>query len=721
MNALPQDYTNARLESGAPEPLGATWTPDGVNFAVYSSGATQVELCIFNPSGAQELHRIPLPDRTDNVWHGFLPAPHGVEGVVYGYRVHGPYDPQHGARYNPHKLLIDPYAKSLVGKFTPHAAMHGMRMEGDEERIDTEDSAPYTHKARVITGAFDWGDDRPPSVPWRDTVIYEAHVKGFTKLHRKVPEALRGTYLGLAHPEVIGYLKRLGITSLELLPVQSFVSEQFLVEKGLVNYWGYSPLVWFAPAVQYASTDAVNEFKTMVKALHEAGIEVIIDVVFNHTVEGNEQGPTLCLRGFDNAAYYRLDPANMRHYINRTGTGNTLAIGQHAARKLVIDCMRYWVEEMHVDGFRFDLAAVLGRDESRFRTDASFFKAVAADPSLRYIKLIAEPWDVGPEGYQLGQFPAGWAEWNDLYRDTMRGFWRGNPGILGGFAERFAGSSDLFRASGRRPTASINFVACHDGFTLYDATAYEHKHNEANLENNVDGHNHNLSWNCGVEGPTEDPNVNELRERQVRNMLATLLLSQGVPMLLAGDEFGRTQRGNNNAYCQDNEISWVDWDLQEQRPWLTNFVRQLLLLRKRAAGLRRETFLKGARQADRERKDVSWRHPAGHEMTPEDWNSHDARAIGVLIGHAFSDPHGTLNGHLLLLCNAGDAPVEFLLPEPKRGAVWQTLFDTARWRANDLGGEIHAGGQFVVAPHACALLADGDAPLNVRTGFTHPG
>jgi isoamylase len=720
MNAIANDYSHVVLQPGAAEPLGATWTEEGINFAVYSSGATAVELCLFDAAGERELARIALPERTENVWHGFLRAPHAHRGLVYGYRAHGSYDPMHGMRYNPNKLLLDPYARSLAGKFVWNPALLGYASDVEEERPDPADSAPFNYKARVITEDFDWAEDRPPAVPWRDTVIYELHVKGFTKLHPRVPEQLRGTYLGLAHPEVMSHLRHLGVTTVELLPVQAFVPEKFLVDKGLVNFWGYSSIAWFAPAPEYAIEDAVKEFKTMVKALHDAGLEVIIDVVFNHTAEGNEFGPTLSLRGLDNAAYYRLDPSNLRQYVNRTGTGNTIAIAHAAVRRLVIECMRYWVEEMHVDGFRFDLAAVLGRDDGRFRTDAGFFKAVAAEPSLRYIKLIAEPWDIGPDGYQLSHFPAGWAEWNDLYRDTVRGFWRGNPGILGRFAERFAGSSDLFRATGRRPTASINYVACHDGFTLYDATAYEQKHNEANLEENRDGHNHNLSWNCGVEGPTSDPQVIELRERQIRNMLATLLLSQGVPMLLAGDEFGRTQRGNNNAYSQDNEISWIDWKLAQQRTWLTSFVRQLLTLRRQAAGLRRDTFLKGARQVDREHKDVSWRHPAGRELTAADWHDHNARAIGVLIGHAFSDPYGTPNGHLLFLCNASLDPVEFKLPEPRTGVVWQTVFDTARWRANDLGSSIHAGGQLLVAPHSCALLADGDAPSSVRTGFVLP-
>jgi len=721
------DYANLTLLPGAPQPLGATLTEEGVNFAVYSSGAVKVELCLFDPTGEHELARLALPEHTENVWHGFLPAPLGAAGLVYGLRAHGPFDPAYGLRYNGAKLLIDPYARALAGRLDWNDALLGSAVpespvaqetsKGIDEQPNTADSAPFNYKARVIDGAFDWGEDRPPATPWRDTIVYELHVKGFTKLHPRVPEEHRGKYLGLAHPEVVGYLKHLGVTAVELLPVQAFAPERFLSSKGLVNYWGYSSLAWFAPAPEYASADPVVEFKAMVKALHAAGIEVILDVVFNHTVEGSELGPTLSLRGLDNTSYYKLEQGNQRHYVNRTGTGNTVSVGHAAVRQLIVDCLRYWVEEMHVDGFRFDLAAVLGRENGRFRTDAALFKAIAAEPSLRYVKLIAEPWDVGPEGYQLGHFPAAWAEWNDLYRDTMRSFWRGNPGILGDFAERFAGSSDLFRSTGRRPTSSINYVACHDGFTLYDVTAYNDKHNEANLEDNRDGHNHNLSWNFGVEGPTEDVGVIELRERQARNLLATVLLSQGVPMLQAGDEFGRTQRGNNNAYSQDNEISWVDWSLAERRNWLVTFVRQLLTLRRQAPGLRRDTFLKGARQVDREHKDVSWRHPLGHELTAADWHDANARALGVLIGQAFTDPHGTPNGHLLFLCNASDGQVDFKLPAPVTNAVWQIVFDTARWRANDLGNRIAAGESCVVAPHSCVLLADGDAPLHVRSGF----
>lgn len=723
MNAiaqLPTDFSAATLLPGSPQPLGATWTGDGVNFAVFSSGATRVELCLYDASGAREVARLELTERTGHVWHGFLPQPHGVPGLLYGWRVHGPYAPAYGQRYNPNKLLLDPYARALGGQFIWDDALLGETIENGVAQPDPRDSGPFNHKAKVIDPSFDWGDDRPPAIPWRDTVIYELHVKGFTKRHPRIPEELRGTYLGLAHPHAIEHLKHLGITAVELMPVQAFVPERFLVERGMVNYWGYSTLAWFAPALQYALNDPVHEFKTMVKALHAAGIEVILDVVFNHTVEGNELGPTLNLRGLDNAAYYKLEPGDLSKYVSRTGTGNTVSIGHSAVRDLVIQCMRYWVEEMHVDGFRFDLAAVLGRENGRFRADSSFFKAVAADPALRYVKLIAEPWDIGVDGYQLGRFPSNWAEWNDLYRDTMRGFWRGNPGILGSFAERFAGSSDLFRNSGRRPTSSINYVACHDGFTLYDVTAYNEKHNEANLENNQDGHNHNLSWNCGIEGVTEDPTVLELRERQVRNLLATLLLSQGVPMLQAGDEFGRTQFGNNNAYCQDNEISWIDWTQAARRNWLVAFVRQLLVLRRSAPGLRRDTFLKGARQMDREHKDVSWRHPNGHELTAADWHDPEARAIGVLIGHAFSDPHGTPNGHLLFLCNAGSEAVDFKVPAPTTGAVWHVIFDTSRWRANDLGDRVEAGRGYSVAAHSSVLLADGYAPANIRSGFVIP-
>lgn len=665
------------LLPGEPVPFGATLTNEGVNIAVFASRAEQVELCIFDASGTHEVARLPMPGHSAGVWHALIPPPYGSAGLVYGFRVQGEYKPAEGLRHNPNKLLLDPYARAWTGQLQWHDALNGYEGEESADVMSTLDSAPYVPKTKVINNQFDWGDDHPPSIPWRDTVIYELHVKGFTKLHPQVPPEHRGTYLGLANPKVTRYLKRLGVTAVELLPVHAFISEGFLIKKNLRNYWGYNTLSFFAPASEYALVDPVNEFKTMVCALHDAGIEVILDVVFNHTAEGGEHGPTLSMRGLDNQAYYSLMQDNPRGYLNRSGCGNTVAVDHPVTRQLVIDSLRYWVEEMHVDGFRFDLASVLGREADGFHNDAAFFQALTLEPSLRYTKLIAEPWDVGADGYHLGGFPRGWTEWNDLYRDTMRGYWRGNPGQLGGFAERFAGSSDLFRGSGRSPTASINFITCHDGFTLTDLVTYNDKHNEANLEENRDGNSHNLSWNCGIEGVTDDESIIKLRARQQRNMLATLLCSQGVPMLCAGDEFGRTKQGNNNAYCQDNEISWVDWSLLEQNAELMKFVRHLLHLRKQAPGLRRDTFLKGARGPDREHKDVSWRHPTGRELEAGDWHDGDAQAIAVLIGQAFDDMRGDSQGHIMMLFNAGTEAVSFTLPLPQRSVEWRLAFDTS--------------------------------------------
>jgi glycogen operon protein len=710
IDSIPSGADRVVLGSGSPQPLGATLTADGVNFAVHSPTAERIELCLFSEDAATELSRLPLPGRTRDVWHGFLPAPLGGAELVYGYRVHGAYDPARGLLHNPQKLLVDPYARALAGAFTWHDALHAAA-EGAELR----DSAPFNYKARVVDPVFAWGDDHPPAVPWRDSVLYELHIKGYTRLHPLVPEALRGTYLGLAHPPVIEHLKRLGISAVELLPVQAFVPERAHVARGLTNYWGYNSIAWFAPAPEYAITDAVAEFKTLVKALHAAGIEIILDVVFNHTAEGGADGPILSLKGFDNRGYYRL-AADPRQYENHTGCGNTIEIGHPATRKLVIDCLKYWVEDMHVDGFRFDLAPVLGRDDGRFRPDASFFREVRAEPALRYVKLIAEPWDVGPGGYQLGRFPPGWSEWNDRYRDAMRAFWRGDGNSLGQFAERFAGSSDLFRHHGRRPTASINFATCHDGFTLHDLVSYASKHNEANLEGNADGHNHNLSWNNGVEGETQDPRVLDLRERGMRNVLATLLLSYGVPMLQAGDEFARTQRGNNNAYCQDNEISWLDWTLAAARTELVDFVRLLVQLRHRATGLQRDAFLKGARRPGHPLKDVTWVHPSGREMQSGDWGD-EARVLGVLIGHAFTDLHGEANAHLLLLCNAGSAPVNFHLPTDEDLSCWQIVFDTAHWREPGRIAGLECGSEYVLESHSTVLLADAAVPASIRTSF----
>jgi glycogen operon protein len=671
---LPEDSAPAPyLESGAPQPLGASLGSHGVNFAVFSAHARRIELCLFDPAG-RETARLELPSRTGDIWHGLLPAEFGGAGTLYGYRVHGPFQPAEGHRFNPAKLLVDPCALALEGGLTWHPALRGSE-PGNDWIADETDSAPYVPKSRVVDTAFDWGGVRAPSVPWRDTIIYELHVKGFTQRHPGIPEHLRGKYLGLAHPVVIDYLRKLGVTTVELMPVQSFVSEEFLVEKGLSNYWGYNPLGWFAPEARYAVVDPVVEFKTMVRALHDAGIEVVLDVVFNHTAEGNENGPTLSLRGFDNSTYYRLFPYNRAHYKNFTGCGNTVSFDHASVRGLVLDCLRYWTDEMRVDGFRFDLAPAVGRDASGFSRNAPFFSALRSDPVLAYVKLIAEPWDVGPGGYQLGHFPAGWSEWNDRYRDTMRAFWRGDRPLTGAFAERFAGSSDLFRDHGRKPTASINLVTSHDGFTLHDLVSYNERHNAANLENGADGHAHNLSWNCGVEGPTDDPGVLALRSRQVRNLLATLFLSQGVPMLLAGDEFGHSQSGNNNVYCQDNELAWLDWSLLEKNGDLLMFVRQLTDLRRSRLWLRRDTFLKGTRRAAASR-DIAWLHPAGREMTAQDWNDDSLRCLALQMSGVVDSRAGT-EADLLAVFNADDAPVQLLLPQAAHGNAWQVALDTS--------------------------------------------
>jgi glycogen operon protein len=637
------------IQAGQPRPLGATWFKHGVNFAIFSSHATRVELCLFDAKSGEESARYDLPERTGDIWHGLLPPRRAAPGTDYAFCVHGPDDPQNGQRFDAKIALIDPYARAL--------------------------SSASAQRSKVINPSFDWGTDRPPAILWRDTVIYELHVKGFTQLHPAVAEAWRGKYLGLTAAPVIEHLKSLGITAVELLPIQSFVSERFLRDRKLTNYWGYNPVAWFSPANEYAVDDAVTEFKTMVKALHAAGLEVILDVVFNHTAEGNESGPTLSLRGIDNAVYYRLLAQDRRFYENVTGCGNTVNCEHPQVRALIVDCLKYWVEEMHVDGFRFDLASVLARDGNGFNENSALLKAVRAEPSLAYVKLIAEPWDVGWGGYQLGRFPEGWSEWNDRYRDAMRAFWRRDAGKIGEFVERFAGSSDVFRNNGRKPTAGVNFLTAHDGFTLSDLVSYNQRHNEANLENNSDGMDNNLSWNCGIEGPTGDAAVRELRRRQMRNMLATLFFSQGVPMLQAGDEFARTQRGNNNAYCQDNDISWVDWRLRDANSDLVQFVQQLAQLRRDHAEFRRDTFLKGS--ASRAGvKDVSWLHARGTEMGQEDWQQRELRALGVWFAKRETA------GRLLLLLNAGDSVQEFCLPAAAADGRWECRFDTARAAAD---------------------------------------
>jgi len=628
--------------------LGATWDKRGVNFAVFSSHATRVELALFDAVSGAESARFDLPARTGDTWHGYLPARCAGPGAHYAFYVHGPNDPERGHRFDPSVALIDPHAQEL--SFT----------------------TPL--RSRVVDGRFDWAGDRPPAIPLRDTVIYELHTKGYTRLHPDVPERWRGKYLGLTTPSVLDHLKSIGVTAVELLPCQSFVTELFLRERGLTNYWGYNSVAWFSPANEFAIENAMVEFKTMVKALHAAGIEVILDIVFNHTAEGNESGPILNLKGLDNSVYYRLLP-DKRLYENVTGTGNTVNCEHRQVRELIVDCLKYWTEEMHVDGFRFDLATVLGRDAGGFNGHAEFFRAVRAEPALDRVKLIAEPWDVGWGGYQLGRFPAGWSEWNDRYRDTVRSFWRRDIGRIGELAERFAGSSDLFRHNGRKPTANINFVTAHDGFTLNDLVSYNDRHNEANGENNADGTSNNLSWNSGAEGPTEDAAINTLRKRQMRNMLATLILSQGVPMLQAGDEFARTQKGNNNAYCQDNETSWVDWSLCNANQDLVEFVRLLTKLRHQHAELRRETFLKGTASRTGV-KDVSWLHMRGGEMSQNDWQDGNLRTLGVLFGNRNNTAH-----HLLFLLNAADVPVDFNVPAAGAGLAWVCRFDTAREHA----------------------------------------
>ncbi len=656
------------IHAGSPRPLGATWSSRGVNFALFSAHATRVQVSLFDASSGAEFARHDLPGRTGDVWHGLISPSGAGPGTQYAFHVHGPNDPRKGQRFDATLPLIDPYAREL--------------------------SKQLPLRSRVVDQTFDWQSDRPPTIPWRDSIIYELHVKGFTKLHPAVPEQWRGKYLGLSVPAVIEHLKSIGVTAIELLPCQAFVSEQFLLERKLSNYWGYNSIAWFAPANQYALDDAVKEFKSMVRSLHAADIEVILDVVFNHTAEGNEAGPSLSLRGIDNSVYYRLTPGDLRLYENLTGCGNTVNCEHPRVRALIIDCLKYWVEEMHVDGFRFDLATVLGRDAGGFNAHAQFFKALRAEPALAYVKLIAEPWDVGDGGYQLGRFPAGWSEWNDRYRDSMRAFWRGDHGKLGEFAERFAGSSDLFRHDGRKPTAGINFVTSHDGMTLNDLVSYNHRHNEANCDSA--GHGNELSWNCGAEGPTQDKAVLALRNRQMRNFLATLFLSQGVPMLQAGDEFARTQAGNNNAYCQDNEISWVDWRLRSANHELLDFVRLLARLRRLHVEFRRETFLKGA--ASRAGvKDVTWLNVRGIEMTQGEWHDPQLRTLGIWFGE-----HTGSVEHLLLLVNSADAEQSVGLPPAPAEGPWICLFDTAK-EGNAAKG-LGSARSYALEAHSVALL-----------------
>lgn len=668
----------ARIWPGSPHPLGATWDGTGVNFALFSAHAERVELCLFDPSGQRELERLALPEYTDEVWHGYLPD--GLPGQLYGYRVFGPYEPRRGHRFNANKLLLDPYAKSIVGPLRWSDAHFGYRIGAPREdfSFDRRDNARGMPKCQVIDTAYTWGDERRPNTPWNRSVLYEAHVRGLTMRHPDVPQPLRGTYAGLARPEMIEHLQRLGVTALELLPIHAFVDDRHLLARGLRNYWGYNSIGFFALEPRYSATGRANEFKAMVNRLHDAGIEVMLDVVYNHTAEGNHLGPTLSFRGIDNVSYYKLVPEDPRYYWDSTGCGNTLDVSHPRVLELVLDSLRYWVTEMHVDGFRFDLTSSLAREGFSYDPGAAFFDAIRQDPVIAGVKLIAEPWDLGWGGYQVGGYPPGWSEWNGKYRDTVRRFWKGDAGQVPDLASRLTGSADLFNHRGRRPWASVNFITAHDGFTLHDLVSYNGKHNSANGEDNRDGIDQNESWNCGAEGGTDDPAVQALRSRQKRNLLATLLLSQGVPMLLAGDELGNSQDGNNNVYCQDNELSWLDWAAGDGE--LIDFVARVTRLRQQHPVFHRPRFFRG--RVEGRRPDILWLVPDGREKTDADWTFPQARTLGMLLT---GDPGGgyfTTRGGLeerdrafLLLLNSHHEAVPFLLPDSSGG--WVVAIDTA--------------------------------------------
>ncbi len=675
-----------RVWPGKPYPLGATWDGAGVNFALFSEHATKVALCLFDSVEAQKEARIiTLTEQSDMVWHCYLPD--ARPGQLYGYRVHGAYEPEKGLRYNANKVLLDPYAKAIGRKVDWSDTLFAYRIGDAAEDLsfDERDNAAFAPLAAVVDPAFTWGDDRPPKVPWNKTLIYEVHVKGFTKRMPGVPEELRGTYAGMASEPAIRHLKELGVTTLELLPVHHHANDRHLLERGLTNYWGYNTLAFLAPEARYTPTisplDSVREFKMMVRALHAAGLEVILDVVYNHTAEGNHMGPTLSLRGIDNLHYYRLVPDDQRHYMDYTGCGNTLNMQSPRVLQLIMDSLRYWVLEMHVDGFRFDLASALARELQEVDKLGAFFDIIHQDPVISQVKLIAEPWDLGEGGYQVGNFPVLWTEWNGKYRDSVRKFWKGDGGVVSEFASRLCGSSDLYAHSGRRPYASINFVTCHDGFNLQDLVSYNEKHNEANGEDNRDGSNDNESWNCGAEGPTDDPEILALRERQKRNIVATLMLSQGVAMILAGDELGHTQRGNNNTYCQDNELTWLDWNLTPEKQAFLDFVKRVIRIWQTQPVLQRRKFFQGRQIRGSEVKDITWFEPSGHEMTDEGWNTHHVRCLAVrLAGDTmveFDDRGAPIHGDtLLILLNAHHEPVDFTLPAD-HGHPWERILGTA--------------------------------------------
>ena len=665
---------------GTPQPLGANWDGHGVNFALFSAHASRVELCLFDADSGRETDRFEL-DVSGEVWHAYLAG--CGPGTRYGFRVHGPYEPRQGHRFNPAKLLLDPYTRQISGSLNWNNAVYGFDLDSPKLDLsyDSRDSADFVPKSVVVDETFDWADDKPPRVPWASTVIYEAHVRGFTMLHPEIDEKQRGSFAAMASESVIAYLQSLGVTALELMPIHAFVDDHFLVKKDLTNYWGYNSIGYFAPASRYLAGGDRNEFKAMVQRLHQAGIEVILDVVYNHTAEGDQSGPTLCFRGIDNASYYRLADEDRRFYVNHSGCGNSLDLSHPRVLQLVIDSLRYWVTEMHVDGFRFDLAVSLGREAHGFEGDGAFFTAIRQDPVLSRVKLIAEPWDIGPGGYQLGAFPKGWAEWNDRFRDSLRRYWRGDPGVLPELARGLHGSSDLFEHNGRRPSASINLVTSHDGFTLHDLVSYDKRHNQANGEANRDGHDANFSSNCGVEGPSDDADINQLRFRQRRNLLATMILAQGTPMLLAGDEFGHSQQGNNNAYCQDNEITWLDWSALQREAGMLEFVRSLIRIRRDYLLLHRDRFVHGEEQFEPSGfSDIQWLRADGHPMNDSDWHDHANHFLAMLLAvEAMPAKDSRFDSEkespLMIVFNAAAEPIEFMLPETD--FHWRCIFTTA--------------------------------------------
>jgi isoamylase len=697
-----------RIDDGDPYPLGATWDGRGVNFALFSAHASAVELCLFDPTGRRQTTSFALPCCTNQVWHGRVL---GIQpGQLYGYRVHGPYDPERGHRFNPHKLLIDPYARQLSGRIRWNDALFGYRLgaQRGDLTMDRRDSAPMMPKCIVEDPAYTWGDDRPQRRPLNDTILYEAHVKGFTQLHRAIPAAMRGTYAALGHPAIVEHLVKLGVTAIELMPIHAFSDDRFLVEKNLRNYWGYSTLGFFAPEPRYMGEEGTVGLKAAISTLHEAGIEVILDVVYNHTAEGNRLGPTLSWRGIDNASYYKLSPENARFNWDATGTGNTLDLSHPRVLQMVLDSLRHWVECYHVDGFRFDLAPALTREPYDVSQRAGFLQAVSQDPVLSRVKLIAEPWDVGNGGYQLGGFPPPWSEWNDKFRDTLRGFWRGDLGQLPALAQSLTGSREIFQASGRQPWASVQFVTSHDGFTLQDLVSYNERHNEANGEDNKDGHPHNVSWNCGVEGETKDRDILALRAKQKRNLLATMLLSIGTPMLLMGDELSRSQQGNNNAYAQDNETSYLNWELgQQSDPQLLRFIQHLIAFRRGFDTFRRRRFITGAILPTTQLKEVYWLAPEGREMTNEDWADVDRRTLGIQLGNTSRD-----TGRLLLLLNAAPEDVAFKLAKNFPAKQFVQALDTQLGEGLVRGSpaSLIPGGTFLLASRSLALFQHSSAP-----------